>query len=87
MIEVNRAAPFTSAVIAVTAESFPNVFVGVTDMPEGRVVIERQCEDGEYRSYRETTFTIEGARLLSLPAGNYRVRVADGTTTVEVTQL
>lgn len=87
MIEVNRTGPFQSDVIPVTAASFPNLFVAVSDLQEGEVTLSRECEDGVYRSYRETTFSYDGARLLSLPPGNYRLNISVGPATVEVQQL
>ena len=88
MIQVNQAVPFESPVFTLTAPYFPNVFVGITNIAEGaQVQLSRLCEDNVYRAYRETTWTSNGARLVSLPAGSYKLLITGGNVVVEVKQL
>lgn len=50
----------------------------------GPVAIERQGEDGTWRSYPETTYTKATAQVVTLPRGRYRVVITGGPTTVEI---
>lgn len=88
MIQVNPAVPYESAAVTFNAPYFPNIFVGITNIAEGaKVELARLCEDSVYRVYRETSWTSEGARLLSLPAGSYKLRITGGNVVAEVKQL
>lgn len=53
---------YTSSVIAITATSFPNIFLGITGSTPCSVKLQRECEDGVYRSYEDTEYTSCGAR-------------------------
>lgn len=78
----------TSATQAITASSFPNVYLGVSGLTTGAEVhLERQCEDSVWRRYPDFSYISNGARVLSVPAGNYRVAVSGGPATAELLQL
>lgn len=73
---------FTSEPINFRDQGMKDIFVGVTG--PGPVALELQCDDGVWRSYPETRFSAEAARIVSLPMGLWRVVISGGPTTVQV---
>lgn len=65
----------------------PNLWLLISAMgPAGKVQVERKGPDNTFRGYKELSFSSDGARQVSVPAGNYRIKIA-GTATVEYIPL
>lgn len=73
---------YTSDPIPFREDGMRKVFVGVTG--PGPVALELLCEDNQWRSYPETTFAGPTAKVVTLPSGQWRVKVSGGPTTVQV---
>lgn len=79
---ISEQSSFTSAPISVPYRALNDVYLSVTG--PGPVAIEMLEEDGQWRSFPETTFDGPTAQIVTVKQGSFRVVISGGPTTVEV---
>lgn len=74
-------------VINFQSQPFPNEVrqeISVAVEGTGEAAIELEREDGVFRSFTDTRVAAGEIRLLTIPAGRWRLRTTGGPATIEV---